>query len=116
MHIGVLTEILQLVLLVVGVHRHQHGTDLGGGVEEGQPVGHVCSPDTYVRAFLHTNGNQALGEVVYTLIELTPSKAEVTVAVDDVFFVWGCLSPVFEPLSELSVLMFLCLKIRMEYR
>ena len=48
LHIGVLTQILQFVLFVVGVYRHKYGTYLGGSVEEGQPVGHIGGPDTDV--------------------------------------------------------------------
>ena len=79
MHVGVLAEILQLVLLVVRVHRHQHGTNLRRCIEERQPVRHVRSPDTHVRTFLHTDGNQTLGEVIDALIKLTPSEAQVAV-------------------------------------
>ena len=74
-HIGVLTQILQFVLLVVGVHRHQHGANLGGGIEKGEPVGHVGGPDAHIRAFLHANGYQTLGQVVHTLVELLPREA-----------------------------------------
>ena len=103
MHIGVLTQILELALLVVGVDGYQHGTDLGGGIEERQPVGHVGSPDTYVGATLHTNGNQTLGEVIHTLVELAPGKAQVAVGVNDVFLIGRGLSPVFEPLTECAL-------------
>ena len=48
LHVGVLTQILKLVLLVVGVYSHQNGTNLCCGIEEGEPVGHIGSPDTYV--------------------------------------------------------------------
>ena len=99
-HVRVLTEILQLTLLVVRVHRHQHGTDLGSGIEERQPVGHVRRPDTHVRASLHTDGDQSLGEVVHSLVELAPGEAQVTVTIDDIFFIGRSLSPVFKPLAE----------------
>ena len=54
-HVRVLTQILQLVLLVVGVHRYQHRTNLSRSVEECKPVGHVCGPDTYVRSLLYSD-------------------------------------------------------------
>ena len=113
MHVRVLAEILQLVLLVVGIDGHQYGTNLGSCVKECQPVGHVGGPDTYVRAFLHTNSDQALGKVIHTLIELAPGEAKVTVTVDDVFFVWGCLSPVFEPLTECTLMELIALRARL---
>ena len=79
LHVGVFAQILQLVLLVVGVHRYQHGTNLSCGIEEGEPVRNIRRPDAYVRAFLHTNGYQALGQVVNTLVELAPCEAKVAV-------------------------------------
>ena len=103
MHIGVLTEILQFVLLVVGVDGYQYGSDLRCGIEERQPIGHVRGPDTDIRPFLHANSNQALGKVIDTLVELTPGKTEITITVDDIFFIRGCLSPVFEPLTECTL-------------
>ena len=70
LHIRVLTEILQFVLLIVGVYRYKHGTNLGGSIKEGEPVGYIGGPDTHIRAFLHTYGNQTLGKIIHTLIEL----------------------------------------------
>ena len=78
-HIRVLTQILQLVLLVTGVYRNQDGTNLGGSIEEGQPVGHIGCPDADVRAFLDTDGDQTFGQIIDTFVELRPSKSEVTV-------------------------------------
>ena len=75
LHIRVLTQILQLILLVVGVYRYQHSTDLGSSIEESKPVGHVCGPDTHVRTFLYTYADQTLGEIVHTLVELTPCES-----------------------------------------
>ena len=46
MHVGVLTQILQLILLVVRVHSHQHSTNLSRCIKERQPVWHIRSPDT----------------------------------------------------------------------
>ena len=100
LHIRVLTQVLQFILLIVRVHRHQYGTDLRSGVEERQPVGHVCRPDTHVRTFLHTNADQTLGEVIHTLIKFAPGEAQVTIAIYDIFFVWCGLSPILEPFSQ----------------
>ena len=100
MHIGVLTQIFKLVLLVVGVHRYQHGTDLGCGVKEREPVGHISGPDTHVGTTLNTNGDKTLGQIVHTLVELTPCKAKVTVGIHDVFLVGCGFCPILEPLSQ----------------
>ena len=74
MHVGVLTEIFQLVLFIVGVHRNQHSTNLGGRIKEGKPIGHIRCPDTHIRSFLHANGDQTFGQVIHTLVELTPCE------------------------------------------
>ena len=63
----------------VVVNCDQYGTNLRCGVEEGQPVGHVGSPDAHVGATLHANADQALGQVIDTLVELAPSEAQVAV-------------------------------------
>ncbi len=100
MHIGVLAEILQLVLLVVGVHGDEHRTDLRGGVEEGEPIRHVRRPDTHVTALLHTDGDQAFRQVVHTFVEDLPCETEVAVRIDDIFLIWGFLRPILEPLPQ----------------
>ena len=46
--VGVVGEVFQFVLFVVGVDGNQHGAYLGRGKEKGEPVGHVGGPDTYV--------------------------------------------------------------------
>ena len=79
LHVGVLTEILQLVLLIVGVYRHEHGTNLGCGIEEGEPVGHVGGPDTHIGTFLHADRYQAFSQIIHTLVELRPGEAQVAV-------------------------------------
>ena len=38
--------------------------------------------------------------IVHTFVELAPSEAEVTVRVDNVFFIRSYLGPVFEPVAE----------------
>ena len=81
-HVGVGTQVLQLVLLVVGVDGDEHGTYFGCGIKEGQPVGHVGGPDAHVGALLHANRQQALGQIVDTLVELAPGEAQVTVTID----------------------------------
>ena len=78
-HIGVLAEVFKFVLLIIGVHCDEHGTNLGSGIKEGEPVWHIRSPDADIGTFLDANGNQTFGQIVYTLVELAPSEAQVTV-------------------------------------
>ena len=99
LHVRVLTQILQFVLLVVGVHRHKHRTNLSRSVEECQPVGHVSSPYTHVRSLLHANRDKTLGQIIYTLVEFAPGKSQVAVAVNYIFLIRSSLSPVLQPFA-----------------
>ena len=103
MHIGVLTKILQLVLFVVRIYRDQHSADFRGSIKECQPVGHVSSPDTHIRSFLYTYTDQALGQIIHTLIELAPSEAKVTITIDDILLIRRRLSPMFQPLAQCAL-------------
>ena len=47
-HVGVLAQIFQFRLFVVGVHGDKYGTNLCGGIEEGEPVGNVGGPYAHV--------------------------------------------------------------------
>ena len=99
-HVGVMAEVFQFGLLVVGVHGYGYGTNLGTSVEEGEPVGHIACPDAHVGSALYTDGEQALGHVVHTFVELAPSEAKVAVGIHDVFLIGSDLGPVFEPVAE----------------
>ena len=101
-HIRVLTQILQLVLLVVGVHRYQHGTNLSSSIQEGEPVGHISSPDTHIRALLNADRYQALGQIIHTLVKLAPGKAQVSIRIYYVFLIRSSLSPVLQPFTQSS--------------
>ena len=79
MHVRVLAKVFQFGLLVVGVHGDIHGTNLGTGIEQGEPVGYIGSPDAHVRTALHTYGYKAFGHVVYASVKLAPAEAQVTV-------------------------------------
>ena len=103
-HVGVLAEVLQLVLLVVGVDGHEHGTNLCRSVEEGQPVGYVGGPDADVGTFLDTDSDEAFGEVIDALVELAPGEAEVAGGMDNLVFIGRRLSPMLEPLSECTLI------------
>ena len=99
-HVGVLAQILQLALFVIRVHRDEYGADLGRGIEEGEPVGHVGGPDAYIETLLYADGDEALGQVVYTPVELFIGEAQVAVAIYDIFFVGGCGGPMLKPLPQ----------------
>ena len=102
MHIGVLAQVLQLILLVVGVYGNADRAYLGAGVQERKPVRHVLCPQTYVCSFGNTYCNKAACHVIDPLVELFPGKTEVAVRVDNVFFVRGHLSPMLKPIAQSS--------------
>ena len=99
-HVRVLAEIFQFILLVVGVHGDKHRTNLGGSIEEREPVGHVGGPDTDIATFGDTDGQESLGQVIHALIELFPCEAQVAVRIDDIFLIGRDLCPMFKPLTE----------------
>ena len=102
-HVRVLAKVFQFGLLVVGVYRYRHGTNLGTGVEEGEPVGHVSCPDAHVRTAFHADGEEAFRHVIDPFVELAPREAQVAVGIDDVFFVGGGFCPMLQPIPEGSI-------------
>ena len=98
MDVGILDQVFQLVLLIVGVDRYRYRTDLRRGEEEGQPVGHVGGPDADVRTMVNADRQHTLRHVIHTLVELFPRETQVAVRVDDVFLVGRCLGPMLQPL------------------
>ena len=99
-HVGVLAQVFQFGLFVVGVHGDSHRSDFGTGIEEGQPVGHIACPDADVGATFHTNGQESFGHMVYAFVELLPGESQIAVRVDDVFFVGSGGSPMLQPVAE----------------
>ena len=108
-HIRVFAQIFQLGLFVVGVHGDEHGANLGCGIEECQPIGHVSCPDSYIRTLFHANGKQSFGKIVHALIEFLPSETQVAVAVNDIFFIRSGLGPIFQPLSQCALVQLVAL-------
>ncbi len=100
MHVRVLAQVFQLRLLVVGVDGNGYRTNLGTGIKERQPVGDVSCPYSYMGTVRNADGKQSLRHIVYTAVELTPRKAQVTVGVYDVFLVGRFGSPVFQPVAQ----------------
>ena len=68
--VGLAQEVLRLVDLVGGVHRHQHRADLGGGPEGDEPGGHIGGPDGHLVPGLHPQGDQGPGKLVHVVPEL----------------------------------------------
>ena len=79
---GLLQQIAQLVLPIVGVHGQQDGADLGGGELQRHPVRHVGGPDGDLFPFPHAQRHQALGEVVHHFGKFPPGLAVVAVGID----------------------------------
>ena len=104
--VGVLYQKFEFVLLVIGVDGDQDGADLGSGVQEGEPVGYVGSPDAHVGAVFYADREQSFGHVVDATVEFAPGEAQVAVGINEVFFVGGQGGPVFEPLAECLILKF----------
>ena len=102
MHIGILNQILELVLLVVGVYGDAYGSYLGACIEECEPVGHVLSPQANVAAFGDAYRNQAAGHIVNPFVELLPGKTQVAVRIYNVFLIGSNLSPMLKPVSKCS--------------
>ena len=48
MQIGVIGEIFQLVLLVIGIDGNEYGSYFGRGEKEREPIGNVGCPNTDV--------------------------------------------------------------------
>ena len=101
-HIGVLNQILQLVLLVVGVYSDADSTDLGTCIKERKPVRHVLSPQAHVAAPCYTYCYKAACHVIDPLVELFPGKTQVAVRIYYILFVGSLLSPMLKPVSECS--------------
>ena len=68
--VGLTQQVLGLVDLVGGVHRDEHGADLGGRPEGDVPSRHVGGPDGDLAASLHAHGDKRAGERVDVVSEL----------------------------------------------
>ena len=68
--VGLAQQVLGLVDLVGGVHRHEHRADLRGGPEGEEPLGHVGGPDGHLAAGAHAQAHQRPGELVHVVPEL----------------------------------------------
>ena len=80
--VGLAQQVLGLEYFIVGVHSHQRGADLGGGVHKYDPFGVVGRPDGNVGAGLHTDSEEAPGNDVALVSELGVSLAEGFVVAD----------------------------------
>ena len=100
MHIGVLAQILQLILFVIGVYSNAYGTYLGAGIQEREPIGHILSPKTHMSALGYADCYQTAGHIIDPLIELLPCETQVTVRIYYVFPVRRYLCPMLKPIAQ----------------
>ena len=68
--VGLAQQVLGLVDLIGGVHRHQHRPDFGGGPEGDVPLGHVGGPNSHMVPLLHPHGDEGPGKLVHVVPEL----------------------------------------------
>ena len=101
-HIRVLAQVFQFGLFVIGVYRYVDGAYFGAGVQQGQPVRHICRPDAHVCSPFHADSDKSFCHVVYPAVELAPSEAQVAVGVNNVFFVRCSCGPMLQPLAKRS--------------
>ena len=80
--VGLRDQVLQLMRAVGRVDGHGDNADLGGGKEEGEPVGNVGGPDPEVIARAKADAQQAARQVVHTAVEIRVGKAQVAVRKD----------------------------------
>ena len=93
LHVGLADDVLQLVELVIRVHRHEYDADPGRCEENRQPVWHIVGPDADMIALDDTDREEALGELVHALVEIGVGEPQVPVRVDDEFAVWSLPGP-----------------------
>ena len=85
--LGLLQQIGQLGVFVIGVHGEQHGADLGRGKLQRHPVRDVGGPDSHLFPFSHAQGHEPLGQLVHHIAELPVGHAKTTVHIDQSFVV-----------------------------
>ena len=78
-HIGVLAEIFQLRLLVIGIYSHSHRTDLRTCIKKCEPVRYIPRPYAHMGTSFDSYGKKSFGHIVYTFIEMTPCETEIAV-------------------------------------
>ena len=103
MHIGVLAEIFELRLLVIGIYGHSHRTDLRTCIKKCEPVRYITCPYSHMGTSFDSYCKETLGHVVYTFIEPAPCKTEIAVRIDYILFVRGGFGPMFKPVTESPV-------------
>ncbi|MPN05155.1 hypothetical protein SDC9_152405 [bioreactor metagenome] len=103
MHIRILYQKGYLFGTVIGVHRHRYSSDLRSGIQESQPIGHVLRPDPHITTPGDSNGNQPFCHIIHSLIEIIPGKTQVTIGIDNIFFIWCLFYPIFQPVSQRPV-------------
>ena len=98
--VGIIDEVFQLVLFVVGIDGYQHRAYLGGGEKKRKPVGHVGCPDAHMRAGRYAYGEQAFCQLIDPPVELPVGEPQVAVGIDDELLVGRAFRPIFEPFAQ----------------
>jgi len=100
MDIGVVEDVFELRFFITGIDGHQDGSDFGGSKHEGEPVGHILSPNADLVAGLKADVQQPLGQPVDAVVEPGIGEAEVAVGVNDEFLVRGFQGPFFQDFAQ----------------
>ena len=101
-HIRILAQVLQFGLFIVGVYRYINGAYFGAGIQQCQPVRYVCRPDADVCSPFHADSDKSFCHVVHSAVELAPGEAQITVGVNNIFFVRCSCGPMLQPLAKRS--------------
>ena len=67
--VGLAQQVLGLVDFIGGVHRNQHGADLGSRPEGDVPLGYIGGPNSHMVPLLHAHGNERPGKLVHVISE-----------------------------------------------
>ena len=100
MHIRILAKIFQFRLLIIRIYCDVYRTNLGTGIQQCQPIGHVRCPYADMSTTFHTNSDQSFRHIIHTLVQLTPGKTKITVGIYDIFLIGSLFGPMFQPLSK----------------
>ena len=100
MHIRILAKIFQFRLLIIRIYCDVYRTNLGTGIQQCQPIGHVRCPYADMSTTFHPNSDQSFRHIIHTLVQLTPGKTKITVGIYDIFLIGSLFGPMFQPLSK----------------
>ena len=102
--LGLLEQIAQFGIAVVGVHRDEDGPDPGRGEHQGQPVGDVGGPHGDLFALLHADGHEPLRHLVHARRKLGPCLPQIAVRMDHGVVVGKAGCRILQKLTERQLL------------